>query len=221
MLNDRTEAGERLAPRLETYRGERPIVLALPRGGVPVAAPIARRLAAPLDVIVARKVGAPRNPEYGLGAVVEDGTVLLDDARVRAAGYRTEDLAATIARELEEAVERARRYRVGRPLPEVSGRTVVLVDDGIATGATVRAAFKALRPRGPSRIVVAAGVAPLDTVRELEREADGVVVLESPAEFFAVGEFYRRFEPVSEDEVSRLLARGAAAWGRQSDQPIR
>jgi len=217
MLNDRTEAGERLASRLEKYRDERPIVFALPRGGVPVAAPIARRLACPLDVIVARKVGAPRNPEYGLGAVVEDGTVLLDAARVRAAGYRTEDLATTIARELEEAVERAQRYRAGRPLPEVSGRTVVLVDDGIATGVTVRAALKALRPRGPLRILVAAGVAPLDTVRELEREADGVVVLESPTEFFAVGEFYRRFEPVSEDAVNRLLARGTVSSGRQSD----
>jgi putative phosphoribosyl transferase len=221
MLNDRTEAGERLASRLERYRDERPIVVALPRGGVPVAAPIARRLVAPLDVIVARKVGTPRNPEYGLGAVVEDGTVLLDEARVRAAGYRTEDLAATISRELEEAVERARRYRAGRPLPEVSGRTVALVDDGIATGVTVRAALRALRPRGPLRIVVAAGVAPLDTVRELEREADEVVVLESPAEFFAVGEFYRRFEPVGEDEVSRLLARGAADAGRPPDQQVR
>jgi len=208
MLRDRNEAGERLALRLDGYRTERPIVLALPRGGVPVGAPIARRLAAPLDVIVARKVGAPGNPEYGLGAVVEDGSVLLDESRVRAAGYRPEDLAVVVARERGEAAERAERYRAGRPLPDLSDRTVILVDDGIATGVTVRAALRAVRPRGPRRVVVAAGVAPLDTVRELEREADRVLVLERPAMFFAVGEFYRQFEPVSDSEVIRLLADG-------------
>jgi putative phosphoribosyl transferase len=210
VLNDRTEAGERLAVLLEGYRDERPVILALPRGGVPVGAPIARRLGVRLEVIVARKVGAPGNPEYGLGAVVEDGTVLLDEPRVRSAGLRPEDLSKAIAREEDEAVRRARLFRSGRPLPDVLDRTVVLVDDGIATGGTVRAALRALRVHHPRRIVVAAGAAPADTVRELEAEADRVVVLESPARFFAVGEFYRHFEPVSDAEVSRLLAAGGA-----------
>jgi putative phosphoribosyl transferase len=213
VIRDRNEAGERLAALLEDLRSERPLVLALPRGGVPVGAPIARRLAAPLDVIVARKVGAPGNPEYGLGAVVEDGTVVLDEPRVRTAGYRAEDLKVLVARERAEAEQRANRYRSGRPIPEVLDRSVVLVDDGIATGGTVRASIRALRPRQPRRVVVAAGVAPRDVVRELERDGERVVVLERPVRFFAVGEFYRRFEPVPDDEVIRLLARGSGPAG--------
>jgi putative phosphoribosyl transferase len=205
MFRDRSEAGERLADRLERYRDVRALVLALPRGGVPVAAPIARRLHAPLDVLVVRKIGAPDNPEYGLGAVVEDGTLLLDDERARAAGYGPEDLAPTIARERREAVERAARYRAGRPVPDVAERPVLLVDDGLATGVTVRAALQALRARRPSRLVVAAGVAPPETVDELARTADEVVVVERPEAFFAVGEFYRRFEPVPDAEVIRIL----------------
>ncbi len=210
MLTDRAEAGSRLAERLEGYRNERPIVLALPRGGVPVAAPIARRLDSPLDVLVARKVGAPNDPEYGLGAVVEDGTVLWDERRVRSAGYGPGDLAVAVDRELRTARARAERFRGGRPLPDLADRTVVLVDDGIATGVTVRASLRSVRTHTPRTVIVAAGVAPPVTVRTLERDADRVVVLEQPRRFFAVGEFYRHFEPVTDDLVVDLLARARA-----------
>jgi putative phosphoribosyl transferase len=210
MLSDRRAAGERLAELLERYRAEAPSVLALPRGGVVVAAPIAELLGAPLDVVVCRKVGLPENPEYGLGAVAEDGTTLLDEPRVRAAGYSVASLAPLIERERREAVERAARYRSGRPFPEVDGRTVILVDDGIATGVTLRVAVRTLRSRHPRRIAVAVGVAPHDTLTTLETEVDDVFALERPFVFFAVGEFYRRFDPVSDAEVLRLLASQAA-----------
>ncbi len=211
MLTDRAEAGARLAERLEASRDERPVVLALPRGGVPVAAPIARRLNAPLDVLVARKVGAPNDPEYGLGAVVEDGTVLWDERRVRSAGYAPGDLAVAIDRELRTARASAGRFRNGRPLPDLSDRTVILVDDGIATGVTVRASLRSIHARRPRAVVVAAGVAPPDTVRALERDATRVVVLEQPRQFSAVGEFYRHFDPVTDDAVVDILARARAA----------
>lgn len=206
-LPDRRTAGERLAARLEHYRDQDPVVVALPRGGVPVAFEIARRLHAPLDVLIVRKVGAPGNPEYGLGAVVEGGTRFLDEPRVRAAGLTVRDLGPTIARELVEVDRRAREYRGGRPPIEVKGRTVILVDDGVATGGTVLAALRSLRGREPRAIVVALGVAPPDTVNMLRPAVDDLVVLLVPSVFFAVGEWYHRFSQVSDEEVQQLLLR--------------
>jgi len=206
-LPDRATAGRLLAERLRQYRDERPVVLALPRGGVPVGFEIATRLGAPLDILIVRKIGAPGNPEYGLGAVVEGGTRYVDEPRVRAIGHTVRDLGPSIARETAEVERRAREFRSGRPPAEVRDRTVILVDDGVATGGTVIAALGALRARGPRRIVVALGVAPPDTIEILRREVDDLVVLLAPRMFFAVGEWYHQFSQVSDAEVHELLER--------------
>ncbi|MGD1099325.1 MAG: phosphoribosyltransferase family protein [Thermoplasmata archaeon] len=206
-LPDRRAAGERLAERLLSYRDQDPVVLALPRGGVPVAFEIAVRLGAPLDVLIVRKVRAPGNPEYGLGAVVEGGSRFLDEPRIRAAGHTVRDLGPTIAREAAEVERRAREFRAGHAPVDLRNRTVILVDDGVATGGTVLAALHAVRARQPRRIVLALGVAPPDTVATLRPEVDDLVVLLTPATFFAVGEWYHQFSQVSDEEVRRLLDR--------------
>lgn len=206
-LPDRQTAGVRLAARLRHYRDERPVVLALPRGGVPVGFEIASRLGAPLDILIVRKIGAPGNPEYGLGAVVEGGTRFLDEPRVRAIGHTVRDLGPIIAREMAEVERRAQEFRAGRPPVDIHDRTVILVDDGVATGGTVLAALQAIRSRGPRRIVVALGVAPPDTVESLRAEVDDLVVLLVPRVFFAVGEWYHQFSQVSDEEVLVLLER--------------
>jgi putative phosphoribosyl transferase len=207
-LRDREDAGAQLANQLAHYAPDRPVILALPRGGVPVGFEIAVRLGVSLDVLIVRKIGAPGNPEYGLGALVEDGSRYIDTQRVREAGFSLRDLEPTIARELEEVRRRAAAYRGGASLPDLRGRTVILVDDGVATGGSLWAAIRAVRHHRPRRVVVAVGVAPAETVARLEREADDVVVLIAPREFFAVGEWYRRFDQVSDEEVERLLERG-------------
>lgn len=210
LLRDRADAGKRLAERLLPIRAEHPVVLALPRGGVPVAYEIARQLDAPLDILIVRKVGAPGNPEYGLGALAEGGIRWIDEPRVREAGFRLSDLEPIIAREKLEIRRRAEVYRGGRPPADVRGRSVILVDDGVATGGTLRAAIRTVRARAPSRLTVALGVAPHDTFRQLEQEADKVVALLVPEVFFAVGEWYQRFDQVTDEEVERLLSLGSA-----------
>ena len=204
---DREEVGRRLAQRLASLRGTNALILALPRGGVVIGAPIAERLGLPMDVLIVRKIGHPTQPEFGLGAVVEGLPPVFDTARLVRAGLTEADLAATVRLEEQEVERRARRYRDGRGLADVRGRTVVIVDDGVATGGTVRAAIRALRRRRPRRIVLAVGVAPAEAVAILRDEVDELVCLAIPVDFSAVGESYRDFRPVSDDRVVALLHR--------------
>ncbi len=203
---DRADAGRRLADALAGVALDEPVVLALPRGGVPVGAVVAARLHAPLDVLVARKVGAPFQPELGLGAVAEDDTLVLDRERLAALHLTAADLAATIAREQAELVRRCELYRGGRAPLTVTGRTAVVVDDGLATGGTARAAVATLRRRGADRIVVAVPVCAPDTARRLREETDAVVCVAAPHDFVAVGQWYDDFAQVPDDVVVALLA---------------
>ena len=202
-FKDRKDAGERLAVALERFRSEDPVVFGLPRGGVVVAAEVARSLGAPLDIVVARKIGHPGNEEYAIGAVTDDGEAVFNERDAKF--VPKEWLEKETAREREEAVRRRALYAGGRGTTDLTGKTAILVDDGIATGHTVRAAVRALRKRNPARLVVAAPVAPARSVRSLAEGADEVVVLERPDEFFAISMFYTEFEPVSDSEVVALM----------------
>ena len=204
-LADRADAGRRLAARLAGHRGDAPIVLALPRGGVPVGVEVSRALGAPLDIFIARKLGAPGQPELGIGAVAQGGVLVLNERIVRALRLPEEHVRRAAEEELREVGRRLRLLRGDRPEPEVRGRTVILVDDGLATGATARAAILALKERGPGRLVLAVPVCPPRTADLLLREVDELVVLDAPADFFAVGSYYEDFEQVSDEEVVRLL----------------
>jgi len=206
-LENRAEAGRRLAERLTRYVDRAPLVLAIPRGGVPVGVEIARRLGCELDVLIVRKVGAPGDPEYGLGAVGEGDVVLVDAPRAHAAGYSPLDLESVVRREREEVAARARRFRGGRPPAPLDGRTAIVVDDGVATGGTVATAVTVVRARHPSAVVVALGVAAPEAVARLRRIADDVVVALVPPYLEAVGQWYRDFDPVEDETVQRLLGR--------------
>jgi putative phosphoribosyl transferase len=211
LFRDRTEAGRRLAARLAPLAGERPVVLALPRGGVPVGFEIARALGAPLDVVVVRKIGAPWQPELALGAIVGGDAIDLavDEGLLARLRISREALEPIVAREREELHRRERLYRAGRPRAEVLDRTAIVVDDGVATGASMRAALRAIRRRRPRRLVLAVPVAPPETVTALGREVDELVCLEAPRDFFAVGQHYARFDQVSDEEVIEWLDRAA------------
>jgi putative phosphoribosyl transferase len=202
---DRVDAGQRLAKRLEHLRDHRVVVLGLPRGGVPVAAEVARALDAPLDVIVVRKLGLPAQPELAMGALGEDGVRVLNDDVLRSVHVSAEDLETVERRERAELERRARRFRGGRPRRSVEGRTVVIVDDGIATGSTARAACQVARAHGALGVVLAVPVAPPDSVVELSPDADHVVCLETPMSLWAIGQWYEDFSQTSDDEVVRLL----------------
>lgn len=206
---DRSEAGRVLAERLAPAGLEGAVVLALPRGGVPVGHEIARRLSCPLDVLVTRKIGYPPQPELGVGAIAEGGAPVFDDALLARLGLTEEDLAATVAAERAELTRRIEVYRRGRPLPETAGRPVIVVDDGLATGGTARAAVRALRGRGPSRLVLAVPVGAADTVAALEAEVDELVVPAAPRDFRAVGQWYRDFEQLTDADVVAWLDRAA------------
>jgi putative phosphoribosyl transferase len=212
-FRDRREAGRRLAERLSGVRSSRPLVLGLPRGGVPVAFEVARALEAPLDVLVVRKLGVPFQPELGMGAVGEDGVRVLNPGVLREAGVTDAQLAEVEARERAEVEQRAARLRGGRTAVPLTGRMVIIVDDGLATGGTARAAIRVARERGADRVVLAVPVAPPDTVIALSREADEVVALETPEPFFAIGGWYMDFTPTSDQEVVDLLAAAAAVGG--------
>ena len=213
MFTDRKEAGRRLATALMRYKAESPVVLAVPRGGVPVAYEVARALEAPLDIIVARKLGAPGQHELGLGAIVDGDhpqSVLNEDI-IRELRVSTQYIQAEIEAELKEIRRRQAAYRKGRPATVLAGRTVIVVDDGIATGGSIRAALRGVRRMGPGKVVLAVPVAPPETIAALRGEADEVVCLETPEYFMAIGEFYDDFRQTGDGEVIDLLA--AAARG--------
>ena len=207
VFRDRREAGRLLAAKLSTYAGKPDIVvLGLPRGGVPVAFEVARALAAPLDVFLVRKLGVPGHEELAMGAVASGGVVVLNDDVIARLGIAPEEIDAVAAKETAELARREQLYRSGRTSPEFSGRTVILVDDGLATGATMRAAITALRQSGPARIIVAVPTAAPDICEEFKKQADEIVCYMTPAPFLAVGRWYEDFGQTTDNEVCALLA---------------
>ena len=209
MFADRSEAGRRLAARLAHLRDEPVIVLGLPRGGVPVAFEVARELGAPLDVIVVRKLGVPFQPELGMGAIGEDGVRVLNREIMREAGAGEEDVAAVEVRERAELDRRVARLRGGRPRQPLADRVAVVVDDGIATGSTARAACQVARAQGAARVVLAVPVAPPGWETGIGGDADELICLETPAAFFAIGQFYADFTQITDEEVIACLQRAA------------
>lgn len=219
-FRDRKDAGIRLAAALEEYRSKHPIVLGLPRGGVVVAAEVARALDAPLDVVVARKIGAPMQPELAIGAVAPAG-IVVEEGRF---GFDEEALREGVAEQQREMRRRIARFRADEDeLPDVKGRTVIIVDDGLATGLTAYAAVLAVRTGEPDAIVVAVPVAPAGTLQRLREVADDVVCLSTPNFFIAIGEFYANFDQVTDDEVESLLrsVRHASTEIRTQSEPSR
>lgn len=211
MFTDRTDAGRQLAERLATFDLKDPVVYALPRGGVPVAAEVARRLGAPLDLILVRKIGAPGWPEVAMGAVVngdEPQTIINEDV-FAATGSDAVGLDRARRRELEEIERRRKRYLGDRPQLSPAGRVAVIVDDGLATGATAKAALAAVKRQGAAMTVLAVPVAPVDTVAEMRELADLVVVLDVPTQFWAIGPFYADFHQLTDEETVDLLQK---AW---------
>lgn len=208
-FQDRYDAGRRLAALLERYRGDHPVVLALPRGGVVVGYEVARALEAPLDVLLVRKLGVPGAEEIAMGAIAA-GTTLVDADLVARLGIPQSAIREAISRESEELNRRERAYRGDRPPVPIAGRTVIVVDDGLATGATAQAAVRSLRPRAPRRIVFAAPICSDDGAAALRRVADDVECLECPPEMQAVGWWYQDFSPTTDAEVVRCLREAAA-----------
>lgn len=206
MFRDRTEAGQRLTEVLAAWDLRDPMVLGLPRGGVPVASEVALGLGAPLEAFVARKIGAPRQPEFGVGAVAEGGTVVVNRAAQRSLGLDESSFAALVETACAEVRRQVRRYRGERPLPPLRNRTVVLVDDGLATGVTAEAALRDLRRAGVGSLTLAVPVCAPETARRLAALADDVVCVQSPQHLGAVGQWYERFEATAEEEVLDLLA---------------
>ena len=207
IFRDRMDAGRQLAEKLERYRAHRPVVLGLTRGGVPVALEVAHALGAELDVIVVRKLGAPGWPEYAIGAIAEGGGVYVRREAQLELGLGDEDVAALGEREAVEVARRVRAYRGDRPMPDLAGRTVIVVDDGVATGATAHAAARAARQRGAARVVLAAPVIAAASEPELRSDFDDVVAVDLPDPFVAVGLWYERFTQVSDEEVLGCLRR--------------
>ncbi len=207
MFIDRKDAGLQLAAALKKLHLESPVVLAVPRGGVPVGFEVARVLDAPLDIIVARKLGAPGQHELGLGAIVDGDhpQSVLNEEIIRELDVSPEYIQSEIQNELKEIRRRQSAYRKGRAPTDVTGRTVILVDDGIATGGSIRAALRGVRRLGSKKVVLAVPVAPSDTIASLRPEADQIVCLDSPEFFFAIGEFYEDFSQTSDEEVIELL----------------
>ena len=208
-FSNRSDAGRRLAKALSKYEGSNTVVLALPRGGVPVAAEVAAALNAPLDLVLVRKIGVPVQPELAMGAVVDgaDPIIVRNDEVIEFSGTTAREFDEACARELAE-IERRRQLYIGeRARVEIAGHVVILIDDGIATGATTRAALQAIRKRKPKELVLAVPVAPPETIRQLLKEVDTLICLETPEDFGAIGYFYRDFRQVSDREVIDILNR--------------
>ncbi|WP_340101457.1 phosphoribosyltransferase [Salinibaculum salinum] len=204
-FTDRTQAGEQLGDALRERDLHVDIVLAIPRGGLPLGRAVADALDVPLDIVVASKIGAPGNPEYAIGAVASDGTVWRNEEAFRGTGSNEEYFENERTKEAENARQKADRYRGDRPEPDLAGKTVAVVDDGVATGSTARACLKMLGETDAERIVLAVPVGPPDSIDELEAMADEVVCLETPSSFRGVGQFYDRFEQVSDEEAMAYL----------------
>lgn len=206
MFRDRKEAGKLLADALSFLKGRKDvIVLAIPRGGVPVAKEVSESIGAPLDLVITRKIGAPGNPELAIGAVTQEGESIIDPELVSTLLVSRDYLKEEARRQSDEIRRRLKRYRGDREYPKLEGKTVVIVDDGIATGSTVRAAIQSVRSRRAATIILAVPVGPPDTITELSKIADRIVCLSTPEPFYAIGEFYNEFEQVEDDEVRELL----------------
>jgi putative phosphoribosyl transferase len=211
-FKDREEAGKELARALVEFRGRNLLVLGMPRGGVVVAREVADALGAPLDIVVTRKIGAPGEPEFALGAVTQEGEVIVDRRAAESVGATAEYLQEEARRKKSEVKERMKSLRGDVPYPSLEGKTVIIVDDGMATGNSMRAAVQSVKKRGPKEVVVAVPVAPREAAAELSREGTMVVCLEQPRFFFAIGEFYKDFEQVEDPEVRELLE---SEWKRR------
>jgi len=205
LFRNRVDAGKKLAIALKELKGSDLVILGIPRGGVVVAAEVAKALGAPLDIVITRKIGAPGDPEYGLGAVTQEGEVFMDGQVAESLGVSKEYLDAQIKLKRDEVRERMKKFRGDVPYPDLEGKVVVIVDDGIATGSSVAAAVLSVKKRRPREIVVAVPVAPKETVESLARDGTRVVCLQTPAQFWAIGEFYEVFDQVEDEEVERVL----------------
>lgn len=215
-FEDRREAGQHLAERLSRYAGEDILVLGLPRGGVPVAYEVAKKLNAPLDIFTVRKLGVPGHEEYAMGAIASGGVRVLNDEALRELGITAAEIEDAIEEEQEELERRETLYRRDRPAPTLEGRTVLLVDDGMATGASMTAALKALRQHNPARVIVAVPAASRTVCEQLEALVDEVVCGITPEPFMAVGVWYEQFEQTTDQEVQELLDRAEAFGGAQT-----
>jgi putative phosphoribosyl transferase len=204
-FTDRVEAGKRLASAMRDFAGKNGIVLAIPRGGVVVGYEIAKALSLPLDVIIPRKIGAPDNPELAIGAMTEDGTIILDDNLITYIGVQRDYIKAESERQKHEIERRLKLYRQNEPYPSLKGLDVIIVDDGIATGSTMKAALASVKNRGASTVTVAVPVGPPSTIKELKKQADRVVCLYAPEYFQAIGQFYTDFNQTTDEEVIQLL----------------
>ncbi|MGM0651162.1 MAG: phosphoribosyltransferase [Bacillota bacterium] len=206
-FKDRGQAGEKLATLLEQYKGQQPLILAVPRGGVAVAKPVWEALGGELDLIITRKLGAPGQPELAIGAVSGDGFVMLNKDLTSQLNV-TEDYIQEVAeQEKQEINRRLKLYRGSRPQPKINNRLVILIDDGIATGYTILAALRSLREKSPSRLVLAVPVGPPETFGKLEKEVDDLVYIKAPENFAAVGQFYRKFNQISDREVAEIMGK--------------
>ena len=221
MFHDRADAGRLLSERLRQFRNTNPLVLALPRGGVPVAYEVARALRAPLDVLVVRKIGAPWQPELGVGAIAEGGVLVLDSPLVRELAIPPRELEEIAEREREELDRRVHAYRGGRELPSIEGRTVILVDDGVATGSTAKAAIRAVREHHPRQLILAVPVIAAESADQLAGEVDKLVYLQAPEVFYAVGCWYEVFSQTTDEQVASLLELARKAEQQDSAAPER